>query len=118
MAKSRKKPKPSKNTQTFALYIASVVRNAMEDFHCKYLSDAQMKELNPIIRDAICTALHAAENCNNSAGAKNFVDYQVLSIPDYWEAPTLNKAYLECERYFSGGDKAGVLDIIARKGRR
>lgn len=29
------------------------VRNEMEDFHVKYLSDAQMKELSPIIRQAI-----------------------------------------------------------------
>ena len=40
-----------------AMLIAAVVRNSMEDFHCKYLSDAQMKELNPIIRNAIYTAL-------------------------------------------------------------
>ena len=31
-----------------AKLIAAVVRNSMEDFHCKHLSDAQMKELNPI----------------------------------------------------------------------
>ena len=37
--------------------IASVVRNQMEDFHYKYLSDEQMKELNPIIRNSIYTAL-------------------------------------------------------------
>jgi hypothetical protein len=30
----------------FSKYIAMVVRNAMEDFHCKHLSEAQMKELD------------------------------------------------------------------------
>ena len=29
-----------------AKFIAIVIRNAMEGFHHKYLSDAQMKELN------------------------------------------------------------------------
>ena len=40
----------------YAKYIAIVIRNAMEDFHHKYLSDEQMKELNPIIRNAKCHA--------------------------------------------------------------
>ena len=39
-----------------------VIRNAMEDFHCEHLTDDQMKDLNPIIRDAVCTALHAFNN--------------------------------------------------------
>ena len=33
--------------------ISIVIRNAMEDFHTKHLSDDQMKELNPIIRNAV-----------------------------------------------------------------
>jgi len=37
----------------YAKYIAMVIRNAMEDFHCRHLSDEQMAELNPIIRDAV-----------------------------------------------------------------
>ncbi len=40
-----------------AKYIAIVVRNAMEDFHSRHLIDAQMRQLNPIIRNAIFTAL-------------------------------------------------------------
>lgn len=38
-----------------AKFVAIVVRNALEDFHAKYLTDAQMAELNPIIRNAIGT---------------------------------------------------------------
>lgn len=37
--------------------IAAYVRMHMEDFHHKHLSDEQMKELNPIIRNAIYTFL-------------------------------------------------------------
>lgn len=60
--------------------IAAVVRNAMEDFHYKYLSDEQMKELNPIIRNAIYTALiHLQEN------PIFLYTYSLMYVPDYWE---------------------------------
>ena len=39
-------------------YISIVIRNAMEDFHTKHLTDKQMKELNPVIRNAVYTALY------------------------------------------------------------
>ena len=63
------------------MYIAMVVRNEMENFHVKHLSDEQMKELNPIIRKAICTALYAFGNYNEFVGAKAFVDFNVRLIP-------------------------------------
>ena len=70
-------------------HIAIVVRNAMEDFHTKYLSDDQMKELNPIIRNAIYTALYARETFGRSKKSKEFVESQVSQIPAYWEEPEL-----------------------------
>jgi len=73
--------------QLNAKFIAMVVRNAMEDFHCKYLSDAQMKELNPIIRNAIFTALYAKETMTKSERSEEFVKYHFDMIPDYWELP-------------------------------
>jgi len=39
--------------RNYAKYLAIVIRNAMEDFPHKYLSDELMKELSPIIRNAI-----------------------------------------------------------------
>ena len=39
-------PTPVKEDQKLASYIAMVVRNAMEDFHCEHLTDDQMKQLN------------------------------------------------------------------------
>jgi ribonuclease HIII len=69
----------------FAKYIAIVVRNAIEDFHCKQLSDGQMKELNPIIRNAIYTAIYAYETEKQSYLPKSFVDYHFMSILRYWE---------------------------------
>lgn len=56
--------------------IAAVVRNAMEDFHVKYLTDEQMKELNPIIRNAIYTILKREDLLLN---------YFMVFVPEYWE---------------------------------
>jgi hypothetical protein len=50
MGKTRFSQKAIKGMQELSKYIAIVIRNAMEDFHCQHLSDAQMEELNPIIR--------------------------------------------------------------------
>ncbi len=75
--------------QNWAKYIAIVVRNAMEDFHHKNLSDEQMKELNPIIRNAIYSAIYAYDNRGELGKAERFVEYHASMIPDYWEAPEL-----------------------------
>ena len=56
--------------------IAAVVRNAMEDFHVKYLTDEQMKELNPIIRNAIYTILQREDL---------LLSYFLTFVPKYWE---------------------------------
>ena len=86
----------------FTKYIAIVVRNAMEDFHCEHLSDAQMKELNPIIRNAIYTAIYAHQAIGKSEMSENFVEYHLLSIPKYWEEPELLKGFREADEKLSG----------------
>jgi hypothetical protein len=78
-----------------AKYIAMVVRNSIENFHSKHLSNKQMKELNPLIRNAICTALYAFNVYDEFTGAKNFVDFHVCQIPKYWEEPKLTKSFLQ-----------------------
>ena len=70
-------------------YISIVIRNAMEDFHTKHLSDEQMKELNPLIRNAVYTALYAMQYCKDSLRMRAFVGSQVEMIPSYWEEPEL-----------------------------
>jgi hypothetical protein len=67
--------------RNYAKYIAMVARNAMEDFHCKHLSDTQMEELNPIIRDAVYTAIYAFESRKDSRTSEAFVDFHLMSIP-------------------------------------
>ena len=81
--------KLQKGMQAQSKLISIVVRNAMEDFHSKHLSDEQMKELNPIIRNAVYTALWVINYYEDSAKAKQFMDYQIKLIPDYWEEPEL-----------------------------
>ena len=87
-------PQASAETKKSACYIAMVIRNAMEDFHCQHLSDEQMKQLNPIIRNAACTAIHAFENYEDSPQAKQFVDFNFMLIQKYWEPPELLPDYL------------------------
>lgn len=77
----------------YSMYIAMVVRNEIEDFHCRYLSDEQMKELNPIIRNAIYTAIFAFDNYDKEIIAHSFVDFNMSMIPDYWEKPELTDGY-------------------------
>ena len=82
--------------QKLANYIAMVIRNAMEDFYCEHLTDDQMKELNPIIRNAIYTGLHALAHYDRSVAARSFADYQRILIPNYWEEPDLLPRVLAC----------------------
>lgn len=87
-------PELAEETRKLANYIAMVVRNAMEDFHHEHLSDDQMKQLNPIIRNAVCTALHAFENYEHADEAGRFVDFNMRMIPRYWERPQLLDGYV------------------------
>ena len=60
--------------------ISVVIRNNMEDFHCKYLTDEQMKELNPIIRNSIYSALKIL-----ATNPEALYVYSKLFVPTYWE---------------------------------
>ncbi len=95
-------PKAEKEDQQLANYIAMVIRNAMEDFHCAHLTDDQMKELNPIIRNAVCTALHAFNNYEKTDAAARFVDFNFCVIPKYWENPELLDDYVEMWKRYDG----------------
>ena len=73
--------------RTESKLIAIVIHNAMEDFHTKHLSDGQMHELNPIIRNAIYTALYAIETFRRNPRSEEFMKYHLEMIPSYWEEP-------------------------------
>jgi hypothetical protein len=72
-----------------ATVAAMVVRNAMEDFHAEHLTDEQMAALNPIIRDAIYTALYAIQHGETEPWCQRFFEHHLRMIPPYWEAPEL-----------------------------
>jgi len=83
----RKKQKGIKETpqeikemyNLYAKLIAAAVRNNIEDFHIKYLSDAQMKELNPLIRNAIYSALIRLYE------DPDYATFLAQYVPAYWE---------------------------------
>lgn len=81
--------------RSVAKYVAIVVRNAMEDFHAAHLTDAQMKELNPIIRNAVFTALYAMVRNGDNPAAKRFAEYHMQMIPSCWEEPELLTGFKE-----------------------
>lgn len=90
--------------KAMSLFIAVVIRNAMEGFHVAHLSDAQMRELNPIIRNAVFTALHATQSIGWSQAARSYVEYQSQHIPPHWEQPELLSGYRESlKRYGEDG---------------
>ncbi len=75
------------------------VRNEMEDFHSEHLSDAQMKELNPIIRQAIFDVVSLTNTPPKTETDKKQVnqaiDWLVKMTPDYWEIPEKSSGNLE-----------------------
>ena len=65
------------------MLVSVSVRNHMEDFHCAHLSDEQMKELNPIIRQGVLHGLLACNDLNRNAE----LNWLNLCVPIYWEKP-------------------------------
>ena len=91
---AKKNPQATATQRELAKVFAMIVRNAMEGFHVKHLSDDQMRELNPIIRNAICTAFHMIENMESDRVAAYF-GFQKMLIPSYWEEPESLVDYVE-----------------------
>src|SRR5882672_11236101 len=85
--------------QQLTLLIAMHVRNEMEDFHSEHLSDAQMKQLNPIIRQAIFDVVSftdmqpKTETEKKQAGQA--IDWLIKMPPEYWEIPEKTSGSLE-----------------------
>jgi hypothetical protein len=61
---------PTEETVLIALFVLEYLRNSLEKFHVKYLSDAAMRELNPIIRNAVLSAIHVFLLRKQSPSAK------------------------------------------------
>ncbi len=90
-------PEPlDSETRARALIISMAVRNALEEIHVGSdpgsLTDAQMAQINPIVRNAVVTALHAF--ANPSLSARRWLSFNTM-VPDYWEAPELLEEYVK-----------------------
>lgn len=57
--------------------------------HAKEAPSAWLNGLNPIIRNAVCTALDTFDHYTNEVPAKRFMDYHLRMIPEYWEPAEL-----------------------------
>lgn len=81
--------------QRWSTIIAMNCRNKMENFHCEHLTDDQMKELNPIVRNAIYEALHSlflvghGKNESQRMYGAMQVHHWLNRSPSYWESPDL-----------------------------
>lgn len=69
------------NILTLKKVLATYVRYHIEEFHSKHLSDEQMRELNPLIRNAIFTMF---EDISEEINFK-ISGLLRLNLPDYWE---------------------------------
>ena len=92
-------------TMQISLLISMGIRNEMEGFHSEHLSDSQMKELNPIIRQAvynILTYLKLANPTNNNdenkPAAERILNEHAKQIPEYWELPDQSVPIEELEQ--------------------
>ena len=86
-------PRLSKEERLTALTLAIIVRNAMENVHAEHISDSVMRQLNPIIRNAIATGLHAIAHSHETHAAA-YLNYHASHIPKYWEEPELLPGYV------------------------
>jgi hypothetical protein len=66
--------------------LALSVRNNIENFHVKHLTDEQMKELNPLIRNAIYSHfIMLSKAKKGDKFCKELLKTLERSIPTYWE---------------------------------
>lgn len=95
--------------QRMTMYVAQVVRDEMEGFHAEHLSDEQMAELNPIVRDAIYTALYAAEQAaRGSRAAETWMNFH-NRWPEHWQPPELIDDYTASVALLEGDEEMDEL---------
>jgi hypothetical protein len=103
-------PPLSDETADRAMVLAMCVRTAMEgtvhggELGDLSLTDDQMAVLNPIVRNAIATGLHAETHCLSDRAASSYINFQRRLVPDYWERAELLDDYTELWPYFAVRD--------------
>lgn len=91
----------AESLKAIAQVIALAVRNGIEGFHSENLNDTQMKELNPLIRDAIYSILFAIAASEKNIQCAQYMDFHIRNIPPYWEEPKLSKDLQQFLKEFS-----------------
>jgi hypothetical protein len=74
----------------------------MENFHANNLTDHQMRQLNPLIRNAVYTALYALAHIDELPAIRAYVLFNLQMIPDYWEPPELTQEFQHLLREYPG----------------
>ena len=67
------------------MLISASVRNHMEYFHVEHLSDEQMAELNPLVRQGVLEGLSLLFDPSRVDELR----WLTMMIPTYWELPVL-----------------------------
>lgn len=86
--------------RTLAKIIAMTVRNHIEDLH-EHITDELMMKLNQHTRDAVFTTLVAMKEYPKSEAARQFIGFQSMLIPKYWEDPELTDEYIRTRKMFA-----------------
>ena len=86
----------------------------MEDFHREHLTDEQMAELNPIIRNAIATTLYAIWHEEDGLAARAHAAWHEMSVPNDWERP---RAHTRVSRALRDGGRRTRLPRGRPRGR-
>src|SRR5438067_2205422 len=95
--------------------IVKYIRDEMEDFHCDHLSDDQMKELNPIIRQALFNIFmfweisQTPEDTEYKLAAKDLLCGTKQTIPDYWELPDTEAPWKELDMIIDMRERARLM---------
>lgn len=79
--------------QQLAMLGGIVIRNDLEAIHAE-ITDPTMRHINRSVRNGFYTTLRAAAAMDRSAVARNWVNYQLEMVPQYWEDPRLLEGYL------------------------
>lgn len=73
--------------KAYTKYIAIAIENTRQDFQRKNPSEENAELLDPLIRNAIYTALYSFEYYKSSDNAREFVEYNLSTIPESWSDP-------------------------------
>jgi hypothetical protein len=97
LKKGNLKYKLTKKQIKNAKIISCFIRGDIEDFHCEHLSDSQMGVLNPLIRNAVVSALYMIDNSDTQLGSLCVNSQMFLNMSEKWEEPEMSDSFIAGE---------------------